>query len=114
MKKSSNARFSATKNYLVYAFVIIFVMAQEILFACPNCKEGFDKGTEQAAAGAAYSLTICFLLLVPITMIGVIVWKVRKQIQIHATKQVSVPTATATVSRVVSTTNEKFQQPILS
>jgi hypothetical protein len=86
MKKYFHTSISATKRYLVYAFVVIFA-AHQSLMACPNCKEGFDKGTEQAAAGAAYSLTICFLLLVPITIIGVMVWKVRRQVQHHAAKQ---------------------------
>jgi hypothetical protein len=56
--------FISTKHYLMYAFVVIFVAANSALMACPNCKEGFDAGTEQANAGAAYSLTIGLLLIV--------------------------------------------------
>jgi hypothetical protein len=78
---------AATKHCVLYAFVVIFAAANDVLVACPNCKEGFDVGTEQAGVGAAYSLTIGLLLLVPMTVIAVIIYKVRRQMLAHGRRQ---------------------------
>jgi hypothetical protein len=80
----------ARKRSLKFILLAIFAAVQSLqsvcataLYACPGCKEGFDKGTEQAGVGAAYSLTICFMILMPVVIIGTIVYKVRAQIKAH-------------------------------
>ncbi len=75
--------FSATKSYLVYSFVVIFVALQDLAIACPNCKEGFDENTTQAGLGSAYSITICLLLIVPIAIVMTIAIKIRRQMKLH-------------------------------
>lgn len=61
--------------------VLILVSGPNILYACPNCKEGFDASSAQANIGGAYSLTIVFMLLVPIAIITTVVLKIRSQIK---------------------------------
>jgi hypothetical protein len=60
------------------AFIYMSLVLQEAI-ACPNCKEGFEKGTEQASVGVAYSLTIGLLLIVPMLIVATIIVKIKKQ-----------------------------------
>lgn len=40
-------------------------------FACPNCKDGFGSGTGNASIGDAYSMSVLFMLGVPLTLLTV-------------------------------------------
>jgi hypothetical protein len=73
----------AIKRGALWCFVIIFAAINQVM-ACPNCKEGFDKGTEQAGVGAAYSLTIGLLLLVPIAVVATVALKIKQGMKTHA------------------------------
>lgn len=77
MKKSFFTR------YLLFFLISAFVALPQILFACPNCKEGFDKNTANASIGSAYSLTIYFLLVIPVAIVTVLVVKIRRQMQLN-------------------------------
>jgi hypothetical protein len=52
---------------------------QQTIFACPNCKEGFDTGTTQAGLGSAYGVTIYLLIAVPVAIVVTLALKIKKQ-----------------------------------
>jgi predicted small secreted protein len=74
---------SVVLQRLVYNCCFILLAASHIVTACPNCKEGFDKNTANASIGSAYSLTIYFLLVIPIAIVTVLVVKIRRQMQMN-------------------------------
>ncbi len=37
--------------------------------ACPACKEGFKPGSVEAAAGSAFSMSVMFMLAVPLLIV---------------------------------------------
>jgi hypothetical protein len=39
--------------------------------ACPACKEGYEAGSKQAAIGESYSISVLFMLGMPITILTV-------------------------------------------
>lgn len=47
------------------------VVATTTTNACPACKGGYAAGSKQAAVGEAYSISILFMLGLPITVVSV-------------------------------------------
>lgn len=39
--------------------------------ACPACKDGYAAGSKQAAIGEAYSISVLFMLAMPLTIMSV-------------------------------------------
>ncbi len=53
----------------------VMVTMQEVLLACPNCKEGFTGTTSQASGGEEYSWTIYLVMTVPGWLGGLVSYK---------------------------------------
>jgi predicted small secreted protein len=49
---------------------IVFVAMSTVVWACPNCKDGIANGPN-ASIGDAYSMSVVFMLTVPITILTV-------------------------------------------
>jgi len=57
------------KRVLISLFVLMCTAVT--VFACPNCKDGFGSGTGNASIGDAYSMSVLFMLGVPLTLLTV-------------------------------------------
>lgn len=62
-------RAAARLSFLIFAVVLFWIPLA--VSACPNCKEGFEAGSANAAVGDAYSLSVIFMLAVPATLVTV-------------------------------------------
>jgi len=59
--------------------VPMMIWANSVLLACPSCTDNFTKGSANAAVGDAYSMSVLFMLVVPISILtGFTVVIVRK------------------------------------
>jgi hypothetical protein len=47
---------------LVFVFGIISSV-NNVIIACPNCKDAFEKGSVEASIGESYSLSVVFMLI---------------------------------------------------
>jgi hypothetical protein len=51
--------------------VVVLCMIDAInVVACPSCKEGLRPGSAEAAAGEAFSISVLFMLAVPMLIVG--------------------------------------------
>lgn len=50
---------------------VILALGANALQACPACKEGYSPGSKQAAIGESYSISVLFMLAMPITIVTV-------------------------------------------
>jgi len=50
---------------------LLFVGLSTVIsvLACPNCKDGFGSGTGNASIGDAYSISVLFMLGVPLALL---------------------------------------------
>lgn len=62
-------RVTARLSFLFFVVVLFWIPLA--VSACPNCKEGFEAGSANAAVGDAYSLSVIFMLAVPATLVTV-------------------------------------------
>ena len=54
------------KKKVVFLLAVIVSMigsAHNVLLACPNCKDAFEKGSVEASIGEGFSLSVVFMLL---------------------------------------------------
>ena len=77
------------KTVAALVIAALLTTAQNVL-ACPNCKAGFDKSSEAAALGEAYSASIYMMLLLPILLVGFIALRIAR---VMREAKVSSPTA---------------------
>lgn len=58
---------------LTLAALIVYgiVCSVSSAVACPACKDGYTAGSKQAAIGEAYSMSVLFMLGVPMTIVAV-------------------------------------------
>lgn len=57
------------KRFFVLMLTVGFGVVTAL--ACPNCKDGFGSGTANASIGDAYSMSVLFMLGVPLTLVTV-------------------------------------------
>lgn len=72
---------SGMSRMLFIALVTCFVVASEVLNACPACKDSFGANGANKAVGDAYSYSIMFMLGVPITILTVFIVIIAKKIR---------------------------------
>ncbi|CAN5508019.1 hypothetical protein BH10BAC6_BH10BAC6_10570 [soil metagenome] len=69
-----------TKSMLMLLLPLVTV-TNSVLQACPSCSDNFTKGSANASVGDSYSMSVLFMLVVPLsilsTFIVVIVRKMR-------------------------------------
>jgi len=60
------------RTSIIRLFVVLVMLAGLAgqVQACPSCKEGFKAGTTEAAAGEAFSISVLFMLGVPMLIVG--------------------------------------------
>lgn len=75
------------KFYVIPIVIAIFVCFSNALFACPNCKDGFEAATAQASVGEAYSFTIYMMIAVPMILVSVIATKIVRKVRKHEQQQ---------------------------
>lgn len=49
----------------------LLIVVGSTMTACPACKDGYTAGTKQAAIGEAYSISVLFMLGMPLTILTV-------------------------------------------
>lgn len=49
---------------------VILLGQVTVSVACPACKEGFRPGTTEALAGEGYSMSVLFMLAVPLFIVS--------------------------------------------
>jgi len=53
-----------TKFILSIAFLLaVLTSVNNVIIACPNCKDAFEKGSAEASIGEGYSLSVIFMLV---------------------------------------------------
>lgn len=68
------------KNWFKTIIILIFVeLLPSALLACPNCKAGFTETTQQASVGEAMSLSVIFMIALPVFLISTIAMMIRRQ-----------------------------------
>lgn len=59
----------------------LLMATNSVLQACPSCSDNFAKGSANASVGDSYSMSVLFMLVVPLTILStfivVIVRKMR-------------------------------------
>lgn len=53
------------------ASLVIALSCVNVVQACPACKDGYAAGSKQAAIGEAYSISVLFMLSMPLTILSV-------------------------------------------
>ena len=59
-------------HHIARLIVVLVCLAGSVsqAVACPACKEGFKPGSAEAAAGEAFSISVLFMLAVPMLIVG--------------------------------------------
>jgi hypothetical protein len=73
--------FFASFSRLFLVMLALFVMANETVLACPNCKDNFDLNTSSGGIGSAYGYTIYLLIALPVLIVVTVALRVKKQMQ---------------------------------
>lgn len=58
--------------------LLVVVAATFDLMSCPSCSDNFTKGSANAGVGEAYSWSVLFMLVVPMTIVstfGFLLWR---------------------------------------
>lgn len=87
------------KGILGVLWFVFFFSIQTLIFACPNCKDGFSAETNHSTTGDAYSWTIYLMILMPIVLIGIVVSKIVSSIRQNEMKKALASTATFEAKR---------------
>lgn len=69
------------KIKLTLLLLPVLLMSKSVLQACPSCSDNFTKGSANASVGDSYSMSVLFMLVVPLSILSafivVIVRKMR-------------------------------------
>jgi hypothetical protein len=69
------------KMKLTLLLLPVLLVSTSVLQACPSCSDNFTKGSANASVGDSYSMSVLFMLVVPLSILSafivVIVRKMR-------------------------------------
>lgn len=58
---------------MLMMLVPMVIWASSVLQACPSCTDNFTKGSANASVGDAYSMSVLFMLVVPLSILSVFI-----------------------------------------
>lgn len=73
--------------YRIAITLLLCVAFAVVAQSCPNCKDGFTSGSEQAKIGESYSESVLFMLIMIFSVFGGGALLVARQIRNHKRKQ---------------------------